>query len=205
MSIDTTIIIPYNRDRGFLHEAHASAKKQGGCEVLPWPGDFRIGKNINDAIATVKTKYVSIMAEDDILPDGSIFFRRKAIESGDFDFIHGRGSLFFADGRELPYYIRKKLPTLADMIHENQICGGTPMYKTDVFERFGGWDESLWTAEEYDFHMKILKGGAKIGWCDRIVYRIRIHEDQKSVGVKDRVYQNKRIAEIKKIKQRYRE
>jgi GT2 family glycosyltransferase len=199
----TTIIIPYDKDRGYLSKAIKSAEAQEGCHVLPWIGSFRIGKNVNDAMKQVTTPYVAIMAEDDILPDGSIFFRRKAIESGDYDFIHGKGILFFNDGREMPYYMKKKYPTIEDMVQDNQICGGTPYYKREVFDRFGGWDETLWTAEEYDFHMKLLKGGAKIGWCDRVVYRIRIHEDQKSVGVLSREYQAKRQAEIKRIRERY--
>jgi glycosyltransferase involved in cell wall biosynthesis len=198
----TTIVIPYNKDRGYLSEAIASAKRQG-CEYLPWHGDFRIGKNINDAMVNVKTPYVTFMAEDDILPEGSVFFREKALESSGADFVHGRGVLFFEDGREIAYQTKKKIPTLADMLVENQICGGTPLYKTELFHRFGGWDESLWTAEEYDFHMKLLAGGAKIGWCDRVVYNIRVHKGQKSVGVLDREYQRRRLDEINMIRGRY--
>ena len=201
-SPDVTIIIPYNKDRGYLHEAVKSAESQ--AHVIPFQGDALIGTNINAAMKGVTTRYVAIMAEDDLLPPGSVFFRQKALEETGADFIHGRGTIFFSDGREMPYRMRKKTPNLNDMVDENQICGGTPMYLTDVFQKSGGFDEALWTAEEYEFHMKLLSMECKIDWCDRVVYNIRVHDGQKSIGVKDRAYQNRRIAEIKRIKDRYR-
>ncbi len=197
----TTIIIPYNKDRGFLSDAKRSASGQG--IILPAPGDGTIGQNINSVLGQVDTPFWTVLAEDDLLPPGSVFFREKCLETTGADFCHGKGTIFFGDGRELPYY-QKKPATLENMLIENQICGGTPIYRTEVIQKFGGWNESLWTAEEYWYHLMLISGGASIAGCDRVVYNIRIHDEQKSVGVKDREYQRRRISEVERIKNEFR-
>lgn len=201
MSYNTTIILPYNKDRGYLAEAKRSAEGQG--IILPAPGSGSIGQNINSVLDQIITPYWTVMAEDDLLPPGSVFYREKCMEATGADFCHGKGTIFFSDGREMPYF-KKKSATLANMLVENQICGGTPMYRTEVIQKFGTWNESLWTAEEYWYHLMLLSKGAHVAWCDRVVYNIRIHDGQKSVGVKDREYQRMRISEVERIKNEFR-
>ena len=49
----------------------------------------------------------------------------------------------------------------------------------------------------------LLSKGAKIGYCDEILFRYRRHKAQKSLGNRDRLYQNKRTQAINQIKQQY--
>lgn len=200
MTHHTTIIIPYNEDRGYLKEAVESAEKQPGCIVRPYQSDNRIGYNINRELEKLTTPYWTVLAEDDILPVHSIKFRKIALEQTGADFCHGRGELFFKDGRVQTYTLRRKYPTLAEMIEYNHICGGTPMYRAEVAEM---WREDLWTGEEYWYHMRLLQKGLKITFVDRVVYRIRIHEFQKSVGNTVKIYQQTRRDAINKIRREF--
>jgi GT2 family glycosyltransferase len=53
------------------------------------------------------------------------------------------------------------------------------MYRRSVFDRVGKLDETLNTAEEYEFNLRCLKAGLKIGYCDSILAIYRRHEKQK--------------------------
>lgn len=203
MSHHTTIIIPYNRDRGYLIAAIASAEAQPGCLVKPYHSDNRIGFNINRELECLSTPYWTVLAEDDVLPVNSIKSRKTALELTGADFCHGRGELFFPDGRRLPYINKNKIPTFTEMLEHNHICGGTPMYRAEVIEKYGKWNEDLWTGEEYWYHLNLLKLGAKITWVDRVVYHIRIHDRQKSVGNVSREYQQLRLKAISDIKKEF--
>ena len=195
---DVTLIIPYNKDRGFLQQAIDSVAGQIPSEnILPIYGDVTVGANINTGLNQVKTKYWCAMGEDDLLTPNSIADRYRVIEQG-YDFIHGRAVTFW-QGNEVPYSMTKEEPTLEDMLTVNRICGGTPMYRTGL----GAWDESLTTAEEYDWHLKLLHAGHTIGFCDSVVYKWRRHDLQKSLGNKNRAYQERRQAIIKGIRKRY--
>jgi hypothetical protein len=66
------------------------------------------------------------------------------------------------------------------------------------------FDESLWTGEEYDLHLKFLSKGAKIGYIDKVVFRYRLHDLQKSIGKHSNEYKAKRKEAIEAIKNKYR-
>ena len=80
------------------------------------------------------------------------------------------------------------------------MIGGTCYYNREIFDR---WDETLTTAEEYDFNLRKIKEGAKIQYVNEILYFYRIHEKQKSIGNKDKEYQAKRDEVKRMIKLRY--
>ena len=67
-------------------------------------------------------------------------------------------------------------------------------------------NEERWTGEEYEFNMRLMAQGFKLGYVDAALYRYRRHDKQKSLGNMAREYQNKRrlaIAEIREsIKKR---
>jgi GT2 family glycosyltransferase len=63
------------------------------------------------------------------------------------------------------------------------------MYKREVFEKLR-MDETLNTAEEYEFNLRCLKNGFKIGYCATSLAFYRRHPKQKvrvvSIEEKDR-------------------
>lgn len=178
MNKEVTILIPFNKDRGFLDEAIKSA--DGQADILLSQSDGSCAHNINEGAKQVKTKYFVILAEDDILTHDSIECRYRTIIEG-HRWIHARGAIF-GRGYEMPYTLTVPDPTVEEMLIINRINGGTVMYETELFLEYGGFDESLHTAEEYDFHLRLMIDGIMPGYCPSLVHKYRRHDKQKSLG-----------------------
>jgi GT2 family glycosyltransferase len=54
------------------------------------------------------------------------------------------------------------------------------MYSKGLLKKIGGFNESLWTGEEYEFNLRALYFGCSIGYVNKVVYFYRIHQNQKS-------------------------
>jgi hypothetical protein len=97
------------------------------------------------------------------------------------DFIHGVSYNIY--GKRIETQVpRLKYPSLSDMLIGNVIHGGTLMYRKDVFDKVGLFNEELTCAEEYEFNLRCLRYGLKLGYTDRILYNYRRHDEQKSLG-----------------------
>jgi len=199
-----SIIIPCNEDRGFLADTVKAAEIQTypHVEIIVSKSSGSASYNINQGIKKANGKYIKLCADDDLLTPNCIEDSLKAIDG--FDFIHGNAINFWSNGTEQPYIPIIKYPTLQDMININVIHGGTIMYRRDCFDRFGGFDETLSCAEEYEFNMRLLSKGCKVNYCNSYLQRYRRHKNQKSLGNTGSYYQTKRQLIISKIKNRFR-
>jgi glycosyltransferase involved in cell wall biosynthesis len=199
-----SIILLAFKDRGYLRDAVLSIEAQTHKDYeIVWATDkVRVGKNLNRALERCTGDYVCYLCDDDMLPARSLEYRVKSMQSG-VDMVHGCAEIIQLDGSVKPFVPRLRHPTLDDMISRNVINGGTVMYRRDVFERFGVFDEKLKTAEEYDYNMRIMSQGATVGYCDEVVYIYRKHCEQKSVID----MQNQKLWRLKEheiIRDRYR-
>lgn len=199
-----SIIIPCNEDRGFLADTIKAAEMQtySDIEIIISRLRSSTSNNINQGIKKAKGEYIKLCADDDLLTPNCIEDSLKAIDG--FDFIHGNAINFWANGAEQSYIPPIKYPTLRDMLLNNIIHGGTVLYRRDCFYRFGGFDETLWCGEEYEFNMRLLSKGCKLNYCDSFLQRYRRHKKQKSLGNTASDYQAKRQIEINKIKNSFR-
>ena len=105
------------------------------------------------------------------------------------------------DGWE--HLIRSVPSSLEQMIYRNSIHGGTTMYERDLLFEVGGYDESLWTGEEFDLHLLLLSKGYEPGYVDKVVYRYRLHEHNKSMDMSVRDKMRRRDWITEHIKNRY--
>ena len=148
--VEVSIIIPYDKDRGYLGKAVTSAEAQDfdSFEVIIWQGDHYLGKNINDALKKAKGEWIKILAEDDILPSNSIRdLYTKAIEG--YDWVCGDAENFgFVCDPSGVEECKSIVTSLQEMIIKNTIHGGTTLYKKSMLFEVGGYDETLWTGEE---------------------------------------------------------
>lgn len=204
-----SVIIPYDKDRGYLGQAIESIEKQtyGNIELILSCSDNTVGININNGIKVSSGKYIKYLSEDDILPENSIIDSLNTIMQGDFDFIHGNCENFFDDGTielHIPSIIN---PTKNDLIEKNILHGGSLMYNERIFFKYGLFAEDLWTAEEFEFNLRILSAGARLGYCNSVLYKYRRHESQKSIatGPLDTEYQIRRMEVKEAIKNKYRD
>ena len=195
-----SVIIPYNKDRGFLEQAIKSVFTQThkDIQLIVEQSDYNVSTNLNRGIDKATGDLICYLCEDDILPLDAIENTVKAW--GAFHFCHAN-ALYFGTGK-LNWIPRFKNPTLKQMISRNEISGGTVTYSARCFEN-NRFDESLWTGEEYDFNMMLMKKGFVLGYIPILRYLYRLHKAQKSIGNRNAQYQKKRQVEMNKIRNRY--
>lgn len=193
-----SIIIPYNVDRGWLNEAIESVHTQtylGEIELILCKSKKNVSANINDGIRAASGEYVKYLCEDDTLTPNCIHDSVMLIEG--YDFLHGNAYNVFPTHKQEQRPV-KCWPTFADMITNNVIHGGTLMYRRDVFDRVGLFNEQINCAEEYEFNLRCLRSGMRIAYCDKFLYNYRRHDKQKSLGQSvDQTERAKRIQAIK--------
>lgn len=179
-----SIIIPYRIDRGWLDIAIRSAEKQSyeNIEILPIMGDCNCARNINKGIANASGDYIKILAEDDWLSHDGIWKLVQGIRG--YDFIHANAYNYIQrSGKYVEYKPSIKYPTLRNLLKKNVIHNGTVLYDMKMIENLGVYDETLETAEEYEYHLRALQKGCRIGYIDEYVYYYRRHRAQKSLGI----------------------
>jgi len=153
-----TVIIPYKVDRGWLKEAIDSVPKN--VQLLVSQGEGNWPANFNKVFHLAEGKYIRYLHEDDMLTPNCITDSIRAIEEQGVHFIHG-DALEVKGEAQTGFHRRPaiQLPSLADLLKSNVIHSETTMYRREVFEMVGLLDETLNTAEEYEFHLRCLAAG----------------------------------------------
>ena len=203
-----SVIIPCNKDRGFLERAYQSVMNQTyrNFEVIVEMADKTLSENVNNAAKKASGDYIKILSEDDTLPPNSLMDLRKSINNLDWVLGWGRNHYekeFFYNGLFTKLIEVKPIEPIVftDVYEKNFLHGGAMMYNRQLFIALGGFDESLHNAEEYDFHLQLLFGS---GWqpalCPSFVYDHYVSDIQKS-----RIQRgsDQREKELKYIKDKY--
>ena len=82
--------------------------------------------------------------------------------------------------------------------HNSPHC--MPVWRKDVHDRFGMFDESYFSASDYDMWFRILKGGGKLKKLDRLVGIY--YENPKSIS-RNRKTLEKALSEVSKVRSNY--
>lgn len=200
-----SLIVPYKEDRGYLDQALESIDRQDykNYEVIMSQSDKGVSYNLNRGIEKATGDVIKYLCDDDLLTSISLTKSVEAIK--DVDFIHGRAINFFESGKR-DYYVPKYTEIdfeLLSTMPSNCIHGGTLMYKASVFDKVGLFDETLWTAEEFEFNLRCLYHKMKLGYAPHFLYLYRRHEKQKSLGNMDKEYQDSRQRVVQDIREKY--
>ena len=174
-----TVIIPYKEDRGWLKDAVTSVPN--GVELILSQGDGNWPQNFNKALKEATGDYIKYLHEDDMLTPNCIEDSILALEEQNADFIHGNAvELYMNTARQTIYKPSITHPTLQNLLQKNVIHSPTLMYKREVFERVGLFNESdkVHSFEEYEFNLRCLRAGLKIGYCDSVLAVYRRHPKQ---------------------------
>jgi GT2 family glycosyltransferase len=175
-----TIIIPYKEDRGWLQEAIKSVPKD--VQLILSQGNGNWPQNFNKALGQAEGDYIKYLHEDDMLTEHCIDDSLQTFKNTNADFIHGMAyEIYMNVGRKVGMYIPKiATPTLDDLLHHNVLHSATLMYKRSIFDKIGGFNESpdIYSFEEFEFNIRCLKAGFKLGYCDKPLAYYRRHSEQ---------------------------
>ena len=61
------------------------------------------------------------------------------------------------------------------MLAENFLSAGGPMYRREVFDSVGGYDENLNASEDFEFHYRVASASV-IGVLNKVGFRRRLHD-----------------------------
>lgn len=212
------VIIPYNKDRGFLAEAIQSVHNQvyDGKKVelflikINGPGRS-VSANINVGVKIakdLKCDFVKYFAEDDLLTSNCIQDSVDGILQSGCDLIHGNAVNFWVNSKKRDRYIPPMktfdVQSLLKFLEKrtNPVHGLTQFWKMEVFDAIGNFDTSLTCAEEHEFTLRALHAGFNIGYTNKDLGMYRHHDEQKSLGKGVNQAERKRI--IKGIHFKYR-
>jgi len=198
---DVTIIIPYNIDRGWLKDAVTSVPDS--VQLILSQGEGNWPQNFNKALHQAEGCYIKYLHEDDMLTPNCIEDSVKAIESQKVDFIHGNAIQHSQrSGNEIVWKPKISTPTLPQLLARNTIHSATTMYRREVFDKVGLFNETdlVRAFEEYEFNIRCLQMGMKIGYCDSILAIYRRHPDQLIKKVSRGARQSNKKEVIKKYK-----
>jgi len=173
-----TVIIPYKEDRGWLKDAIASVPKD--VQLLLSKGTGNWPQNFNKVFSQATGDYIKYLHEDDMLTANCIEDSLKAFELHGYDFIHGNAIEIQKDGYYKRYIPFIKQPTFDNLLVTNIIHSATTMYRRDVFEKIGTFNEDnkYHSFEEFEFNLRLLKAGLRIGYCNHDLAYYRRHPAQ---------------------------
>jgi hypothetical protein len=174
-----TVIIPYNIDRGYLKDAIASVPDS--VQLIVSQGDGSWPQNFNKVLNEATGDYIKYLHEDDMLTLNCIEDSVKAIEEQGVDFIHGNAIQYSqVSGNKIVWKPKVKFPTLQQLLAKNTIHSATTMYRKEVFQKVGLLNETeqVKSFEEFEFNVRCLQMGMKIGYCNSSLAFYRRHSEQ---------------------------
>lgn len=198
-----SVIIPYDRNRGYLENCITSIMNQTykDFEIIPVCNPFPVAKNFNIGLRLAQGEFCKFVAEDDWLPINALQDLADGIK--DYPWICGNAEQHDSSTWVYrPGDYAKNFLTLKENLNTNRIHGGTTLYRTELLREIGGMDESLWTGEEYDMHLKLMSLGYLPGYVDKIVYCHRLWSGQKSKQLRKN-RKDERQKEISRIQSFY--
>ena len=166
-----------------------------------------IAPNVNRGYSSAKGEWIKGIAGDDMLtpdcieqyikftnvhPEFKVVFSRsipfgnypKAIES----FSENR------DKREYFYLLPTSECQYWDFLIREACTDGPSIFMAKtIYDKIGGFDETIPMYEDYPFYLRVLKGGVRFGLMDKRVTKYRIHE--KSISFSTARGKNIRMAQ----------
>ena len=193
-----SVIIPYNKDRGYLSRCIDSIKAQTykDFEIIESFADAGVSYNFNRGLERARGEFIKLVGEDDWLPATSLADLHDGI--GDAKWVIGN-----VWQETNPRYIHKPpYLDLESLLKSYDLHGGSTLFRRDILNEIGGMDETLETGEEYDMHLKLLSLGHNPTYINKEVYHYRMWNKSKSV-VYRRSRKEWRKEQLAKIKARY--
>lgn len=132
----------------------------------------KLPRALNIGFAAARGQYLTWTSDDNIYMPDAFAVMADYLEAHD-DAYMVRGMMDFIDetgrviGRGESYDDRK--------IYSNNCVRACFMYKREVYEKVGGYDENTFCVEDYDYWLRVLDSFGKIVPIDKVLYRYRVH------------------------------
>ena len=187
-----SVIVPYDRDRGYLSQCIESINAQTyqDVELIESHHPRPKGYNFNRGLERATGEFVKWVDEDDWLPTDSI--ENLVNGMGDHPWICANSF----DVGETTEITKSVFTSFEDTLRMNSIHAGTVLFRTELLREIGGMDESLMLAEEFDMYLRLMLNGHFPGYIDKEVSYYRMWEGSKSLQP-DQKWRREQISNIR--------
>lgn len=156
---------------------------------LKLPGALNVGFSV------AKGKYLTWTSDDNLYMPDAIEVMAEFLDSHDTIYmVHGNVDLIDSEGKmigELGPYDNKKMYAL-------NCVGACFMYRKEVRDRIGNYNEDAFCVEDYEYWLRVLDGFGEIVSVNQKLYQYRIHE-----GSLSKVRQGEVINQLTRLRIRY--
>jgi glycosyltransferase involved in cell wall biosynthesis len=127
----------------------------------------------NMGVGHASGEIICFLDDDDWFTDETYFAKAAAAFARGADFLYADGIMAFEDGREsLPFAFHADGETL---MRDNTILISGVMYRRSLHDELGGFDESLPFYWDWDWYLRVARGGHDLTHIQRPVVAIRVH------------------------------
>ena len=156
--------------------------------IIPKAG---LSAAVNAAFALAAGRYITVLADDDWMYPHKLRVLAEALGLyGDAGAVFALGAHIPADPEEMVIVPPRSVTWLMNnpVVNWATVCrnrglrihGTAIMYRRSLWEQYGPWDVTLPTAEEWEFHLRLLYRGETFRAVHSVTDAYRIHADQKS-------------------------
>lgn len=152
--------------------------------------NLKLPKSLNRGFQASRGEYLTWTSDDNIYNDTALETLLRTLQDAkdtalvysDMYYIDEEGSIL---EREIDRYD----------IWQGNCVGACFLYRREIFEKLGGYDENLYLVEDYEYWLRIAKY-YKMKFINRKLYYYRVHEQSLSTS-KEREVTKKRIELLK--------
>jgi glycosyltransferase involved in cell wall biosynthesis len=144
-------------------------------------------KSLNKALLQCQGKYIARMDADDISTRDRLYHQKKYLEENSLDFVFSGVKVINELGEELfeSNYMSMSPEKVKNWLGLSNISNHPTWFlKAEVYKRLNGYRDVNY-CEDYDFSLRCLSEGFKIGRMDKSILKYRIREGSisKSFGL----------------------
>jgi glycosyltransferase involved in cell wall biosynthesis len=162
-----------------------------GCPVKIFRAETNRGPSFgrNALLHESHSDYIHFQDSDDLFDRQWLSRVRRVIEGKGPDAVFTEISSFRADGRR-----SEKVLKLTRLLREGDLlrfCLQGPMlvpsgtYKREIVQSIGGYRETCWQSEDFDFHVRLAHHGIRYEVIEDPLIHIRIRPDSRSQNVQE--------------------
>lgn len=163
-----------------LEVVRRTIKNDCRFKVINHRANAGLAASRNTGLRAAKGRYIAFLDADDLMMPNSLLYRKEVLDSNNDEYVIGTycGSLIIGEECEIaPKETPCKL-VIKNFIASMGQCpfnANQPMFKTAILMNFGGFNQSLTQAEDYDMWIRIMRNGYEIipTQVNLVTYRMR--------------------------------
>ncbi|TKC16982.1 glycosyltransferase [Robertmurraya kyonggiensis] len=174
------IIILDNPDNKSMKELLLSLQdKDPRIKIVINEKNLGLVKSLNKALKYCEGKYIARMDADDISEKKRLYIQKKVLEKEKLDFVFTSMIIIDEEGKEINETDKTELTykEVMELLEKRNISNHpTWLVRKEVYENLNGYREIPY-CEDYDFSLRALLNGYKIGKVNQSLLRYRIRNN----------------------------